>query len=140
MKEIITLSMEEIHRLNILEQVEEGALSLISGTEVLKISYRHGKRLLARYRRDGPEGLAHKRRGRRAHNAFDPAIREHVIKLHQERYPKFNDTHFVEMLEEREGLGGWDRAETEAPSSTASKPAPSTSPDGSHAAMGWESP
>jgi len=96
--------MEEIHRLNILEQVEEGALSLISGTEVLKISYRHGKRLLARYRRDGPEGLAHKRRGRRAHNAFDPAIREHVIKLHQERYPKFNDTHFVEMLEEREGL------------------------------------
>lgn len=104
MKEIITLSMEEIHRLKILEQVEEGALSLISGTEVLKISYRHGKRLLARYRRDGPEGLAHKRRGRRAHNAFDPAIREHVIKLHQERYPKFNDTHFVEMLEEREGL------------------------------------
>jgi len=43
MKEIITLSMEEIHRLKILEQVEEGALSLISGTEVLKISYRHGK-------------------------------------------------------------------------------------------------
>jgi len=31
MKEIITLSMEEIHRLKILEQVEEGALSLISG-------------------------------------------------------------------------------------------------------------
>ena len=104
MKEKITLSMREIHRLKILEQVDEGALSLISGTEVLKISYRHGKRLLARYRREGPSGLAHKRRGRVAHNAFDPAIRERVIKLHQERYSQFNDTHFGEMLAEREGL------------------------------------
>jgi len=104
MKEKITLSMREIHRLKILEQVDRGALSLIYGTEVLKISYRHGKRLLARYRRDGPEGLAHKGRGRVAHNAFDPAVREIVIKLHQERYSQFNDSHFVEMLEEREDL------------------------------------
>jgi len=68
MKEIIGLSMHEIHRLKILEQVDKGGLSLVSGTGVLKISYRHGKRLLARYRRDGPEGLAHKGRGRVAHN------------------------------------------------------------------------
>jgi len=104
MKEIITLSMQEIHRLKILEQVDKGFLSLVSGTEVLKISYRHGKRLLSRYRRDGPEGLAHKGRGRVAHNAFDPAVRELVIKLHQGRYSQFNDTHFTEMLKEREDL------------------------------------
>ncbi len=36
MKEIITLSMKEIHRLKILEQVYEGELSLISCSEVLK--------------------------------------------------------------------------------------------------------
>lgn len=104
MKETIRLSMHEIHRLKILEQVDKGALSLVSGTEVLKISYRHGKRLLARYRRDGPEGLAHKGRGRVAHNAFDPAIRDLVIRLHQGRYSQFNDTHFTEMLKEREDL------------------------------------
>jgi len=107
MKEIITFSMKEIHRLKLLEQVDKGFLSLISGTEVLKISYRHGKRLLTRYRREGPSGLAHKGRGRAAHNAFDPAIRERVIKLHQERYSQFNDTHFVEMSAERKGL--WKR-------------------------------
>jgi transposase len=104
MKEIVTLSMHEIHRLKILEQVDQGGLSLVSGTGVLKISYRHGKRLMARYRRDGPEGLAHKGRGRVAHNAFDPEVRDLVIKLHQERYSQFNDTHFTEMLKEREDL------------------------------------
>ncbi|HZX09547.1 MAG TPA: ISNCY family transposase [Acidobacteriota bacterium] len=52
----------------------------------------------------GPEGLAHKGRGRKAHNAFDPSVREFVIKLRQEHYSKFNDSHFAEMLKEREGM------------------------------------
>lgn len=106
--------MEKIQRLKILEQVNKGALSLISAIKVLKINYRHGKRLLARYRREGPERLAHKRRGEVVHDAFDPAIRERAIKLHQKHYSKFNDTHFVDMLTEREGfqvsrdtLRGW---------------------------------
>ncbi len=87
--------MEKIQRLKILEQVNKGALSLISAIKVLKINYRHGKRLLARYRREGPERLAHKRRGEVVHDAFDPAIRERAIKLHQKHYSKFNDTHYL---------------------------------------------
>jgi transposase len=105
MKESMALSMDEISRLKILEQVDQGRLSLKSGTDALKISYRHGKRLLVRYRREGPGGLVHRRRGGPAHNAFNPEVRERVIKLHQEHYSQFNDTHFVEMLREREGLG-----------------------------------
>ena len=104
MKELVTLSMHEVHRVHILEQVIKGAFSLKTGSEHLKISYRQAKRLLSRYRSEGPSGLAHRQRGQPAHNAFSSSIREQVLQLHQKKYSQFNDTHFVQMLEEREGL------------------------------------
>ena len=104
MKELVVLSRSEVRRLRVMEQVSTGALSLVVGAEVLKISYRQAKRLLARYRGEGASGLAHRHRGRPAHNALGPEIRERVLRIHQDRYPQFNDTHFVEMLEEREGV------------------------------------
>jgi transposase len=104
MKEIITLSRRELQRIQVLEQVVRGALSLKAATAIIKVCYRQAKRLLARYRREGPKGLAHQCRGRAAPNALGPEIRERVLTLHREVYAQFNDTHFVEMLEEREGL------------------------------------
>jgi transposase len=104
MKEIIALSSREIQRIQVLEQVNRRALSLAAGTRLLRISYRQAKRLLARYRREGPQGLAHRRRGQPARNAFGPEMRDRVLKLSQEHYSQLNDTHFVEMLAEREGL------------------------------------
>jgi transposase len=104
MKEIISLSRREMQRVQVLEQVVRGALSLRAATAMIKVCYRQAKRLLARYRKDGPKGLAHQRRGRTASNALGPEIRERILALHREVYAQFNDTHFVEMLKEREGL------------------------------------
>lgn len=104
MKEIITLSQREVQRMQVLDQVVQGALSLKAATAVMKICYRQAKRLLARYRREGPKGLVHRRRGRPARNALGLELRERVLKLHEDVYAQFNDTHFVEMLAEREGL------------------------------------
>jgi len=104
MKEIILLSRREMQRVQVLEQVIRGTLSLRAATSIIKVCYRQAKRLLARYRNEGPKGLAHRRRGRRAANALDPRLRERVLILHREVYAQFNDTHFVEMLKEREGL------------------------------------
>ena len=104
MKETITLSTREVQRMQVLEQVVRGALSLKAGTGLMGICYRQEKRLLARYRREGPRGLAHRQRGQPARNAFGPETRDRVLTLHREHYAQFNDTHFVVMLEEREGL------------------------------------
>jgi transposase len=104
MKETVTLSSREIQRLQVLEQVSRGTLLLVAGTPLMRISYRQAKRLWARYRREGPSGLAHRRRGQSARNAFGPEVRHRVLRLHQEHYARFNDTHFVEMLAEREDL------------------------------------
>jgi len=104
MKERVILSQREVQRMQVLEQVMRGALSLKTATSMLKVCYRQAKRLSVRYRREGAEGLAHRRRGQPARNALGPALRERVLKLHEGSYSQFNDTHFVEMLAEREGL------------------------------------
>ena len=104
MKELITLSRREAQRIQVLEQVVRKSLSLKAGATLMKVCYRQAKRLAARYRREGPKGLVHRRRGRAAPNALGPQIREWVLTLYREVYSQFNDTHFVEMLEERDGL------------------------------------
>jgi transposase len=104
MKETITLSSREIQRIQALEQVCRGIRTLVGSIPLLLVSYRQAKRLLARYREEGAAGLAHRRRGERAHNAYGPEMRDRVMGLHQKRYAKFNDTHFVEMLAEREEI------------------------------------
>jgi len=78
MKELVTLSTHEIHRIQILEQLSKGTLSLMTGAEVLKISHRQAKRLLARYHSEGPSGLAHWHRGQQAHNAYSIETRDSV--------------------------------------------------------------
>jgi transposase len=104
MKEFIILSRHEAQRVQVLEQVVRKGLTLKSGAGLMKVGYRQAKRLLARYREAGPKGMAHRSRGRAAPNALGPEIRQQVLALHREVYWQFNDSHFVEMLEEREGL------------------------------------
>jgi len=104
MKEIIALSQREVQRMQVLEQVMRGAISLKAATVMMKVCYRQAKRLFARYRREGAKGLVHRRRGQPARNALGPELRERVLRLHEDVYAQFNDTHFVEMLAEREGL------------------------------------
>jgi len=104
MKEHIILSKREAQRIQVLEQVVRKSLTLKTGALLMKVCYRQAKRLIARYREEGPKGLVHQRRGRAAPNALGPEVRQRVLALHREVYSQFNDTHFVEMLEEREGL------------------------------------
>lgn len=104
MEERIVLSSREIQRSLVLQKVLERGLTLKTAAKLMKLGYRQAKRLLVRLRRDGPKGLAHRNRGRKAANAYDPKIRHKVLALSHGRYAQFNDTHFVEMLAEREGL------------------------------------
>ena len=104
MKEWITLSRHELQRSQVLQQVAARGLTLKAGADLMKIGYRQAKRVWARFRREGPQGLAHRSRGRKAPNAYSREIHDRVLALSQDRYAQFNDTHFVEMLRERENL------------------------------------
>ena len=104
MKELMTSIRREGQRIQVLEQVIRKGLSLKEVAGIMKVCYRQAERLSVRYRREGPKELAHKRRGQPARNALGSEVRERVLVLHREVYSQFNDTHFTEMPEEREGV------------------------------------
>lgn len=104
MKEEVTLNFKEQRRLLVLNQVESHKLPRPQAVELLDISLRHLKRLLAAYRKKGAAALAHGNRGKRSHNALDERLKEQVLELARGKYTGFNFQHFTDSLAEREGI------------------------------------
>ena len=104
MKGDITMSQKEIQRVRVLEQVMSGSLKLIEATGYLGISYRQAKRLKLKYRESGPVGILHGNRGRIPSNVLDADTKKLILEFSAGEYADFNDTHFVEMLQEKEGI------------------------------------
>lgn len=104
MKGDIVLSQKEFQRVRVMEQVIQGVLTAVDAGGFLGLSYRQVKRLKARYRERGPEGLIHGNRGRLPANTLDESRRDLILSLSSGRYAECNDTHFTELLSEREGI------------------------------------
>jgi transposase len=104
MKGTIVLSHRETHRARVLERVAAGVLTLGQASVLLGVSYRQARRLRKRYAAGGAAALAHRNRGRPIAHALSEGVAEQVVALHELTYGNFNDTHFTEMLEEREGI------------------------------------
>src|SRR4030067_1936681 len=104
MKGDIVLSQKEIQRVRVMEQVMNGAVTLVQASEFIGVSYRQAKRLKGCYRSRGPEGVIHGNRGREPSNALDESKKELILSLSSGKYAECNDSHFTEMLKEREGI------------------------------------
>jgi transposase len=100
----VTLKAKEHRRLMILNELEAKRLSRIQAVELLKISPRHLKRVVAAYRKEGAVSLAHGNRGKKPHNVLDEGLKEKVLELAREKYTGFNFQHFTDSLKEREGI------------------------------------
>jgi len=91
-------------RYELLQRVLAGQLTLAAAASVLAVSYRHAKRLKRKVTQGGLEALAHGNCGRAPSNQRADEMRRRVLALSAQRYGDFNDTHFTEMLAEREGI------------------------------------
>ena len=60
------MSQRERQRFHLVQMVIKGALSLVKAAAAMNVSYRHAKRLAARFRQWGAAGLIHGNRGRPA--------------------------------------------------------------------------
>ena len=94
---------KEQKRLGVLNLVISGKIKPKQAAEVLGLSVRHTKRLVAAYRREGVVALAHGNRGRKPVHALNQAVKDKVTELAHTKYTGFNFSHFTELLEEREG-------------------------------------
>jgi transposase len=104
MKNTVTLNNKEQKRLLVLNEVMEGRMTGQQAAEMLGVTVRHTRRILARYRREGASGLAHGNRGRIPVNKIDAAIEAEILLLAKGEYFDYNDSHFTEELDERHGI------------------------------------
>lgn len=98
MGERITLSETEQRRLLVLNRVLEGKLGRVQGAELLGVSGRQLRRILAAYREEGAASLVHGNRGRRPANATGQGLREKVVEFARTEYAGYNHQHLTEEL------------------------------------------
>ncbi len=104
MEERVTLNRKEQKRLVVLNQVERGGMTAREGAEVLCLSLRQIRRILAAYRKEGAAALAHGNRGRKPGHALSEGLKRQVLELARSIYAGCNNQHFTELLAEREGI------------------------------------
>ena len=88
----------------VLNEVGRGRLGGSQAAEVLNLSLRQLRRLLAAYRKEGAQALAHGNRRRKPQHALDEGVKEQVLALANSTYAGCNTQHFTELLDEREGI------------------------------------
>jgi transposase len=98
------ISERDIGRHHLLRMVLDGRLSLTVAAEKMGVSYRQAKRLRKSFESNGIGGLLHGNQERVPANKTSDDLRSRVLALSEEKYAQFNDTHFTEMLVEREGI------------------------------------
>jgi len=103
-EETITLNTQEQKRAMVLNRVQAGQLSVAEAAEVLDLSARHVRRILAAYEKEGPAALAHGNRGRQPAHRISEAVRAQVVDLARTKYQGCNQQHLRDLLQEREGI------------------------------------
>ncbi len=104
MEEVFRISSKQLQRHHQLKMVLDGTITLVQASRVMGVSYRHAKRLKKAFGSGGTRALAHGNRGRSPANKTEEQTRRRIIALSEEVYSQLNDTHFAEMLSEREGI------------------------------------
>ena len=101
MKTQVILTMNDQHRLKVVNDYEAGKLHGQQGASILHLSLRQFRRVVAAYRKDGVAGLIHGNRERTPTNRLAESVREEILRLAEACYADYNDCHFAESLAER---------------------------------------
>ena len=82
----VTLNQKEQARLSVLNSVLEYQVPIADAAELLGVTPRHARRMLAAYRRDGAAALAHGNRGRKPRNTISDDEANAVVQLASTTY------------------------------------------------------
>ena len=97
----VTLTMKEQHKLKLVIDYEAGKVRAQRAAELLGISKRQFRRLVAAYRQQGIAALAHGNRGRAPANRISEQVRQEILRLAKETYRDYNDCHSPEERAEQ---------------------------------------
>jgi transposase len=86
MENKVTLTMKEQHKVKMVIDYEAGKIRARRAAELLGISKRQFRRLVAGYRQRGIAALAHGNRGRSPGNRISEEVRQEILRLAKETY------------------------------------------------------
>ena len=98
------MTPKEQTRLRVLNSLLAEHMTLDQAAELMGLSPRHTRRILADYRDKGAASLAHGHRCRQPTHATPEATKSRVVHLARTMYEGANHTHLSELLSEREGI------------------------------------
>lgn len=98
------MSRRQWKRLDAVERIGRGALTVGEAAAVLGLSKRQIRRLRRLVERRGAKGVVHGNAGRAPAHRLEEAVRDQVVELRRKKYAGFNDQHFTEKLCEVEGV------------------------------------
>ncbi|AIO43697.1 ISNCY family transposase [Burkholderia cenocepacia] len=101
---LVTLTMQELDRLKVIQAVVDMGLKPGRAAERLGLSVRQVERLVIRYRERGPGGVASGRRGRPGNRKLDDGLALRALTIIRERYADFGPTLACEKLWECHGI------------------------------------
>lgn len=99
-----TLTMKEEKRLEVIQRVFRGELTVTKAALVLGVSERQCYRIKAQVTRRGARGVVHGNRGRPSQRKVKEKTLKRIVELAKGKYRGFNDHHLTEKLMEHEGI------------------------------------
>lgn len=99
-----TLTMQEEKRLDVIQRVYRGDLTVGRAALVLGVSERQCYRIKARVSQDGAKGVVHGNRGRPCKHKTEEETVKQIVELSRGKYQGFNDHHLTEKLQEQEEI------------------------------------
>ena len=99
-KDIIMATQEDLKKLHVVRKAMENSITQNQAAEMLDLSDRQVRRIAARIRLEGDEGVIHRLRGKPSNRALSNKIK--VLRLFKAKYPDFGPTLASEKLLERD--------------------------------------
>ncbi|MDW3689283.1 ISNCY family transposase, partial [Cupriavidus sp. CV2] len=101
---LITMSLREVDRFKVIQATAEGLLAQWRAAERLDLTARQVRRLVQRWRADGPIGLLSRQRGQPGHRQLPRMLEAQARALIQQHYADYGPTLACEKLRERHGI------------------------------------
>jgi len=97
-EDIIIMKQRELKRLYIVRKILEKTIKQVKAADLLNLSGRQTRRVVARVKEEGDKGIIHKSRGQPSNRKLSDALKSKVIKLCQTKYKGFGPTLANEKL------------------------------------------
>lgn len=101
---ILHVKEPELNKITILEDLKKGRITQKQAGASLRISVRHVRRKLKRYREEGAKSIIHKSRNRPSNRKTDPVLKDRALKIIEEKYYDFGPTFAAEKLAECDNI------------------------------------